>query len=179
MNLDIEFLKYPVGRFKLPVALTPEAISDAISTIKAFPTSLFATVSPLSLSQLDTPYRPGGWTVRQLVHHCADSHMNAFIRFKLALTEDNPTIKPYDEVAWATLSDAELPIESALSILKAIHFKWGILLESMSMEDFRRTYFHPEKQRNQALDEITLMYAWHALHHLAHVQHLILRDFDR
>lgn len=179
MDLDIEFLKYPIGRFKLPEVVTLEAVQEAISTIKAFPALLFAAVSPMTVSQLNTPYRPGGWTVRQLIHHSGDSHMNAFIRFKLALTENNPTIKPYDEGAWASLSDSELPIESSLAILKAMHFKWGVLLDSMSVEDFKKTYFHPEKQKNQALDEITLMYAWHSLHHLAHVQHLVVRNFDR
>jgi hypothetical protein len=177
MTIDIEFLKYPIGRFRLPEIVTHEAIQDAISTIKAFPANFFTAVSPLSISQLDTPYRPGGWTVRQLVHHCADSHMNAFIRFKLALTEENPTIKPYDEGTWANLPDANLPIESSLAIIRAIHFKWGVLLDSMNPEDFKKTFFHPEKQKTQALGEVTLLYAWHSQHHLAHVQHLVLREF--
>ncbi len=179
MSIDIEFLRYPVGRFSLSGTVTPEALNDAISTIKGFPANIFSAVGPLTTEQLDTPYRPGGWTIRQLVHHCADSHMNAFIRFKLALTEENPTIKPYDEAAWATLPDAALPIESSLTILKAVHFKWGIILDAMRPEDFKKTYFHPEKQRSQNLEEVTLLYGWHSQHHLAHVQHLVLRDFDR
>jgi hypothetical protein len=177
MSIDIEYLKYPIGRFNLPKEVTSESIREAISVIKTFPANFFSAVSPLSLTQLDTPYRPGGWTVRQLVHHCADSHMNAFFRFKLALTEENPTIKPYDEAAWANLPDAALPIESSLAILKAVHFKWGIILDAMRPEDFKKTYFHPEKQRSQRLEEVTLLYAWHSQHHLAHVQHLVLRNF--
>ncbi len=176
MSIDIEFLKYPIGKFKIPELITPEAIEEAIFQIKSFPSNVFTAVSRLSVDQLDTPYRPGGWTVRQLIHHCADSHMNAFIRFKLALTEFNPTIKAYEEAEWAKLPDSELPIESSLAIIKAIHLKWGVLLDSMKRVDFTKTYFHPEKNRNQALDEVTLMYAWHSLHHLAHIQHLVLRE---
>src|SRR5690606_19272892 len=176
MSIDIEFLRYPIGNFQLPEIVTTETIDDAIETIKMFPVHIFTAVSRLSVDQLDTPYRPGGWTVRQLVHHCADSHMNAFIRFKLALTEDNPTIKPYDEASWAELADARLPIESAIAILRGIHLKWGVVLDSMTAEDFRKTYHHPEKDRNQRLEEITLLYPWHSQHHLAHIQHLILRE---
>jgi hypothetical protein len=179
MSTDIEFLKYPIGGFKAPQQITNQEIEVAIAIIKSFPGNLFTAVSPFTPRMLDTPYRPGGWTVRQLVHHCADSHMNAFIRFKLALTEENPTIKPYDEASWATLPDAFLPIESSLAIIKAIHFKWSVLLENMSPEHFKRSYFHPEKGKSQSLDEITLMYAWHATHHLAHIQHLVLRNFDQ
>lgn len=160
----------------MPELASTDSIQEAIATIKSFPTQIFTAVSPLSVAQLDTPYRPGGWTVRQLVHHCADSHMNAFIRFKLALTESNPTIKPYEEALWANLADASLPIESSLAIIKAIHMKWGVILDSMEPEDFKKTYFHPEKKRSQELEEITLMYAWHSQHHLAHVQHLVLRE---
>lgn len=176
MSIDIEYLKYPIGKFILPENVNPEDIQRATFQIKTFPANLFTAVSPLSISQLDTPYRPGGWTVRQLVHHCADSHMNAFIRYKLALTEDTPTVKPYDEALWANLADASLPIESSLGIINAIHFKWGILLDSLKPEDFKRSYFHPEKKRNQNLEEVTLMYAWHSQHHLAHIQHLVMRE---
>lgn len=176
MEIDIELLKYPIGKFQKPDAITAELIQEAITTIKAFPTHLFTAASPLSPAQLDTPYRPGGWTVRQLIHHCADSHMNAFIRFKLALTERNPTIKPYEEAEWAKLPDSKLPIEPSLAILKATHLKWGVILDAMREEDFAKTYFHPEKQKSQDLAEITLMYAWHSTHHLSHIQHLVLRE---
>lgn len=176
MDIDIELLKYPIGKFQKPESITMDLIGEAIATIKSFPTHLFTAVSPLSVAQLDTPYRPGGWTVRQLVHHCADSHMNAFVRFKLALTEENPTIKPYEEAEWAKLADSNLPIEPSLAIIKAMHFKWGVVLDSMHSDAFRRTYFHPQKQKSQELAEITLMYAWHSTHHLAHIQHLVLRE---
>jgi len=127
------------------------------------------SVNLMSESQLDTPYRPGGWTIKQVIHHIADSHMNAYSRFKMALTEDNPTIKPYDESAWAKLADASLAIDSSMAIIKAVHFKWAVILESMTDEDFQKTYFHPEKKRSQTLAEVTLMYTWHSKHHLAHV----------
>ena len=176
MNIDIEFLKYPIGKFKLPDVVTTKVIEEAVGEIKSFPADLFKAVSYLSVNQLDTAYRPGGWTVRQLVHHCSDSHMTAFIRFKLALTEDNPMVKPYDEAEWANLSDASLPIESSLAIIKAVHLKWGVILDSMKPEDFKKTYFHPEKKRSQELEEVTLMYAWHSHHHLAHILHLVMRE---
>lgn len=179
MSIDIEFLKYPIGKFKAPESITTVQIQESIEKIKSFPSRLFTAVSPLSPAQLNTPYRPGGWTVRQLVHHCADSHMNAFVRFKLALTEENPTIKAYDEAAWAEMPDYELSVETALSLIKGIHAKWVSILEKMEDADFSRTYFHPEKQRSQPLSEVTLMYAWHSEHHLAHVQHLVLRNFDQ
>jgi len=179
MSIDIEFLKYPIGKFQIPEIITIEEIQNAISVLKAFPSNLYLAVSPLNIKQLDTQYRPGGWTVRQLIHHCSDSHTNAFIRFKLALTEENPTIKPYEEAEWAKLSDYSLPIEHSLVMIKSIHLKLGVLLDSMSPEDFKRTYFHPESQRKQTLEEVTLMYAWHSQHHLAHIQHLIIRNFDQ
>lgn len=176
MSIDIEFLKYPTGKFALPQTVSDEDLQQAIQKLKSFPSDLFNAVSRLSLTQLDTPYRPGGWTVRQLIHHCADSHTNAFFRFKLALTEDNPVVKPYLEDDWANLPDAQLPIESSLAIIQATHLKWGVILDFMKPEDFRKTYFHPEKNRSQTLEEVTLMYAWHARHHLAHIQHLVLRE---
>ncbi|WP_111668876.1 YfiT family bacillithiol transferase [Algoriphagus litoralis] len=176
MSTDIEFLKFPIGKFKLPEYISETQMAEAINQIKSFPSSLFKAVSPLSVEQLNTPYRPGGWTVRQLVHHCSDSHMNAFVRFKLALTEQNPTIKPYLEGDWANLPDYSLPIESSLLTIQAIHLKWGVLLDSMKPEDFKKTYFHPEKERSQELAEVTLMYAWHSQHHLSHVLHLIMRE---
>lgn len=179
MSIDIEFLKYPVGKFQLPENIDSESITEAIQTLKSFPSQVFTAVSPLLPEQLDTPYRTGGWTVRQLIHHCADSHMNAFIRFKLALTEENPTIKPYEEAEWAKLPDSNLPIEPSLALIKVIHLKWVTLLDSMKAEDFKKTFFHPEKQKSQSLDGVTLMYAWHSTHHLAHVQQLVLRNFDQ
>lgn len=179
MQLDLEALKYPIGKFTIPQALDAEAIQQAVQQISGLPKALFQVASPLSSAQLDFPYRPGGWTVRQLLHHCADSHGNAFFRFKLALTEECPSIKPYDEGAWANLPDAALSAELALDMLRLVHAKWVHLLQHMSPADFERTYFHPEKQRTQRLAEVTLMYAWHGKHHLAHITSLIQRNFDR
>lgn len=177
--MNLETLQYPIGRFALPATVDADTLAQAIEHIKALPTALFNVVSPLTPAELDCPYRPGGWTVRQLVHHCADSHGQALGRFKLALTEDNPTIKPYNEGAWAALADSQLPVEQALDLLRLIHGKWVQLLQAMSPADFQRTYFHPEKQRSQTLTEVTLMYAWHGKHHLAHVSALVARNFDR
>ena len=179
MNTEIEFLRYPIGKFKLSETIDPTSLKEAIDTLKKFPNLIFMAVSPFSKQELDTPYRPGGWTVRQLVHHCADSHVNAYIRFKLALTEKNPVIKPYDEGAWASLSDALLPIEGSLQLIKVIHFKWTTLLDTIKPDDFERTFYHPEKKKSQTLAEVTFLYAWHSMHHLAHIQHLVLRNFDR
>ncbi|MFC3416496.1 YfiT family bacillithiol transferase [Algoriphagus hitonicola] len=173
---DIEFLKYPIGKFKLPSPPTEDTLKEAIESIHSLPNLLEQAVISLDDSKLDTPYRPGGWTVRQVVHHLADSHMNAYIRFKLALTEENPTIKPYDESAWAALPDSQLSILPSLEIVKCTHFKWSFLMENMSKQDFNRTYFHPENNNSPKLSEVTHMYSWHGTHHLAHIQHLALRN---
>ncbi len=179
MQLDLEALKYPIGKFTIPQVIDPEVIQQAIHHIAALPKELFQAASSLTPAQLDSSYRPGGWTVRQLLHHCADSHGNAFFRFKHALTEDNPSIKPYDEGAWANLPDATLPAELALDMLRLVHVKWVHLLQHMTPADFERTYYHPEKKRTQTLAEVTLMYSWHGKHHLAHITGLIQRNFDR
>ena len=179
MQLDLEALKYPIGKFTIPQVIDAEAIQQAIQHTAALPKELFQVASPLTSAQLDSPYRPGGWTVRQLLHHCADSHGQALFRFKHALTEENPSIKPYDEGAWANLPDATLPAELALDMLRLVHAKWVHLLQNMSSADFERTYYHPEKQRTQTLAEVTLMYSWHGKHHLAHITGLIQRNFDR
>lgn len=177
--MNLEALQYPIGRFALPAIVDAAALAKAIEHIKTLPTDLFNVVSPLTPIELDCPYRSGGWTVRQLVHHCADSHAQVLGRIKLALTEDNPTVKPYDENAWVALADAQLPVELALDLLRLTHAKWVQLLQAMTDADFQRTYFHPEKQRSQTLTEVTLMYAWHGNHHLAHVSALVARNFDR
>lgn len=179
MQLDLEFLKYPIGKFSAPEVIDNILLDQAIRQIADLPKELFQVASPLTPTQLDCPYRPGGWTVRQLLHHCADSHGNAFFRFKHALTEENPSIKPYDEGSWAKLPDAALSAELAMDMIRLVHAKWVHLLQHMSPADFERTYFHPEKQRTQRLTEVTLMYAWHGKHHLAHITGLIQRNFDR
>jgi uncharacterized damage-inducible protein DinB len=162
-------LQYPVGRFTLPESSTAEQRQQWILEIARTPQEFRAAVSGLSEEQLDTPYRPGGWTVRQVVHHVPDSHMNAFIRFKLALTEDQPTIKPYDEARWATLADAALAIEPSLDLLEALHIRWVRLLQTMSELDYQRTFMHPESGAWR-LDQYLAQYAWHGRHHTAHIR---------
>jgi hypothetical protein len=178
MQIDLESLKYPIGKFSIPQEIDAELIEKAINRIADFPKKIFQLASPLTPAQLERPYRPGGWAVRQLLHHCADSHGQALFRFKHALTEENPSIKAYDEGAWAQLPDYQLPVSDALETIRLVHVRWVLLLHSMTPADFSRTYYHPEKQRTQPLAEVTLMYAWHGEHHLAHISGLIDRKFD-
>lgn len=162
-------LRYPVGRFT-PVADGTPAVREAgIEEIAALPVRMRDAVSGLDERQLDTPYREGGWTVRQVVHHLADSHMNGFIRVKLALTEDTPTIKPYDENAWSGLADMRLPIDISLRLLDALHARWVAVYRAMSPRDFARTFFHPEHGEHLTLDRHVQSYAWHSRHHVAHI----------
>lgn len=169
-------LRYPLGRFQRPDTLTDERRRAAIDSIAATPVAFRAAVNGLDDKQLDTPYRPGGWTVRQVVHHVPDSHMNAFIRFKLALTENTPTIKPYDEAAWATLEDARsTAIETSLSLLDALHDRWTRVLRAMTTTDFRRSLVHPENGE-LTLDDLLAMYEWHGRHHTAHITSLRERN---
>jgi len=167
--IDIEHLKFPIGRFVLPESIDSTQIKEAVEYLIHFPEYLETAVSGKDELYLNTPYRPGGWSIKQVIHHIADSHMNAFIRFKLAMTEENPTVKGYDEAAWANLPDALLGIDSSMAIIKAIHYKWGVLLAAMIEADFQKTFFHPEKKRSQSLAEVALLYAWHGKHHLAHI----------
>ncbi|MGC9158195.1 MAG: YfiT family bacillithiol transferase [Terracidiphilus sp.] len=166
---DLDSLRYPIGRF-YPLASTTAGIRSAhIHTLRLLPERLRAAVAGLNDEQLDTPYREGGWTVRQVVHHMADSGTNAYIRFKLALTEDWPTIKPFDQPAWAALPDSlRFPIDSSLSILDGLQSRWVMLLESLSEEDFRKGYNHPERGR-QNLAEALALHDWHVRHHTAHI----------
>ena len=170
----MEDLRYPVGRFQRPQSLEPKQRRAAIDTIAEAPTKLRAAVSGLTDTQLDTPYRPEGWTVRQVVHHVPDSHLNAYTRFKLALTEDTPTIKPYNEAAWATLEDSKTtPVATSLALLDAVHDRWIRILRAMSPSDFSRTLNHPENGIMN-LDQMLALYEWHSRHHVAHVT--TLRD---
>lgn len=163
-------LQYPIGRFTWPASLSPAERKTAIEAIAQTPSALRSAIAGLNDAQLDTPYRPDGWTVRQVVHHVPDSHLNAYTRFKLALTEDNPTIKPYDEGAWAELADGKSKlIEHSLSLLEGLHARWTFLLERMKPADFERRMKHPEHDRVLTLDMLTGMYAWHGRHHVAHI----------
>lgn len=171
---ELEDLRYPIGRFKAPPSSDPAIRAEHISTLRLLPGTLQSAINGLSRPQLDTPYRDGGWTVRQLVHHIADSHANAYVRTKLALTEDWPTIKPYDEAAWARLADSTLPIDGSVAMISALHERWVALLESLSEGDFQRGYNHPENGR-QNLATVIALYSWHSRHHTAHITGLRTR----
>lgn len=169
----MEKLKYPIGRFKAPENYTPQNLEQYISVIESFPEKIKQEVAHLNDEQLNTPYRPEGWTIRQVINHCSDSHMNAFIRLKLALTEENPVIKPYLQELWSDLADSKLmPIEPALTILEGVHTRWVVVLKSMNNSQWKRRYFHPEKVSDVSLKESTANYAWHCEHHLAHIASL-------
>jgi hypothetical protein len=166
----MEHLRFPIGHFICPEKITKSQITTWVSVIEQFPSELSRLLVKASEAQLDTPYREGGWTVRQVVHHCADSHINSFCRFKLALTEDKPTIKPYEEHLWAELADSKtMPIAPSLQILKGVHARWFVLLQSLSETDLQRSFFHPSNQKITTLAEGIGLYAWHCKHHAAHV----------
>ena len=164
-------LKYPVGEFESPEQINKHHLDNWTDTINDFPEKLESEVGGLKGEELEWRYRPEGWSIGQLIHHCADSHMNAFIRFKLALTEENPTIRPYFEDRFAELPDSKLvPIKSSLSILAHLHIRWVVLLKNLTNQDLKRTYVHPEHGAQYPLDDVIGQYAWHCDHHLAHVR---------
>lgn len=164
--------RYPIGKYEMPAKVTPELRARAILEIASAPDRVRAAVRGLNDAQLDTPYREGGWTVRQVVHHLPDSHMNAYIRWRLALTETEPTIKPYEESAWAKLEDAaHAPIEVSLRLLEPLHERWVRLLHSVKPDEFARTFRHPE-HGVRTLDWMLFLYAWHGKHHTAHITEL-------
>jgi uncharacterized damage-inducible protein DinB len=163
-------LRYPIGRFTRPTAVTPAERKAAIDAIAKAPGALRKAVASLTDAQLDTPYRPDGWTVRQVVHHVPDSHLNAYVRFKLGLTEDTPTVKPYDEAKWAELDDGKSKlVEDSLKLLEALHARWVLLLRRMQPADFARKVNHPEWDAPLSLDSLLALYAWHGKHHVAHI----------
>jgi uncharacterized damage-inducible protein DinB len=169
-------LRFPAGPFSFDEHPTAATRGGCIRAIADAPGAFRRAVEGLSDAQLDTPYRPGGWTVRQVVHHVPDSHINAYVRFKLALTEDSPTIKPYDEAAWALLADtARTPIDTSLTLLDALHRRWVVLLESLREEDFTRRLIHPDRGP-VTNDWLLQLYAWHGRHHAAHVTTLRQRE---
>lgn len=164
--------RYPIGKFNPPETVTPHARMAAIAAIAEMPGKLSEAVEGFDKEQFDTPYREGGWTVRQLVHHVADSHMNAFLRVRLALTEDWPAITAYDEKAWAMLADATgAPVAWSVALLENVHARWVMLLESLTDEQWQRGFRHPERGPS-TLESATLLYAWHSRHHVAHIARL-------
>lgn len=170
-----EDLSYPIGKYDKGSEISYELRKQFIKNIAELPNNLRESVKNLNDAQLDTPYRPAGWTIRQVVHHVGDSHMNSFIRFKLALSEKNPTIRPYAEDLWAQTAEYKMPIEVSLNLIDSIHARWANLLESMSDEDFARTLTHPETGV-WTLENMLGMYVWHGKHHAAHINSLKKRQ---
>ena len=165
-------LSYPIGKFSPPETITEVDRTQWIKDISDMPALLRNAVTGLNQEQLDTPYRPGGWTVRQVVHHVPDSHLNSYVRFKWTLTEDKPTIKAYDEGSWATLADSAADIELSLSLLDSLHARWVVLLTAMSDSDYEKSFVHPESGKEIGLSRNLALYSWHGAHHLAHVTSL-------
>jgi hypothetical protein len=167
--MSLEKLKFPIGVFIMPEEINSEMVLNFMNQLESFPNRLKLEIASLTDEQLDTPYRPEGWTLRQVIHHCADSHMNCFIRFKLALTENNPTIKPYQEDLWAMLSDSKLPIHASILILEGVHIRWNSLLRNLSNAQWKMTFFHPQSGKTLNLEQAAAMYSWHCNHHLGHI----------
>ena len=167
--------RYPIGTFTKPGSVSPEELKDAIMAIAGLPGQLRNAVEGLDPDRLMTPYRKDGWTVQQLVHHIADSHMNAFVRTRLALTEEWPVITPYDEKAWANLHDSLAPVQWSLELIEALHARWVMLLFSLKDEQWKRGYTHPVNGRT-SIETATMLYAWHSRHHLAHITQLRLAE---
>ena len=173
---ELEKLKYPIGRFECPGEISPDDIRDWIKVLATLPERLSTLVNELSEEQLDTPYRDGGWTVRQVVHHLADSHHNSYTRFKWALTENRPLIKVYEEKKWSELIDAKTaPISLSISYLIALHAKLVYFLTRLTPEELQNSYIHPVGNLNVSVAENIGKYAWHSNHHFAHIENLILR----
>jgi hypothetical protein len=169
---DITTLQYPIGKFSFKDDMTPEKRNNCIREIESTPAKLRDAVKGLTDEQLDTPYRPEGWTVRQVVHHVPDSHLNAYLRMKLALTETEPTICAYEEKEWAKLNDIfQTPIDVSLNLLDSLHKRWVVLLKSLTEEDYKRKFIHPESGL-KSVDWLIAVYAWHGKHHTAHITSL-------
>jgi hypothetical protein len=172
---NIENLKFPIGHFQKPTVITENEIKTWIETIEKFPLKLKSVTQKLPSKELNWHYRPEGWTIKQVVHHCADSHMNSFIRFKLALTEDIPTIKPYEEADWALLVDGNSDdLTASIQIIEGVHARWTLLVKSFTHLEFGKQFLHPASGKTVALDEALGLYAWHCNHHLAHIEQGLL-----
>ena len=167
---DLYNLRFPIGEFKKPETITKQHIEDWITSIETLPQSIISVTKNLSEKELNYKYRPNGWTIKQVVHHCADSHINSLIRFKLALTENTPTIKPYFEDRFAKLNDYSESIDASISILIGVHKKLGILLKDLTKEELKREFIHPEHGKHFSIEETIGVYAWHSNHHLAHIK---------
>jgi DinB superfamily len=172
----LDQLKYPIGKFQAPENITDKHLQLWVRDIELLPSQIRLAVTGLDDEHLDTPYRPDGWTVRQVVHHVADSHMNGYIRVKLALTEDNPTIKPYEEQLWAELPDSKMPIELSLKIIDSVHARWVEILRGLNADQFERTFHHPANNTVMAIKAHSGLYSWHGRHHTAHIENLRLRE---
>ena len=173
MTDTMEELKYPTGRYQRPEGYTPELLKEWLSALKGLPMWMDACIENMDAHQLQTPYREGGWTVQQVVHHVADSHMTCYIRLKLALTEDNPTVKPYKEALWAELPDNDLiPVNVSVTMLHTIHLRMVALMQALTDEQWNRTFHHPEHNRNIPVWELAALYAWHGRHHAEHIMRL-------
>ena len=169
--MNIEKLKYPIGDFVIPKRISSAELENCINQIEEFPSRILAVTNALSVDELNYIYRPDGWSIKKVVHHCADSHINAFVRTKLALTEILPVIKPYKEAVWANLVDGITDdISDSLLIIKGVHAKWTLLLNSLSKSDLEREFYHPENNKNYKLKEVIAIYSWHCNHHLAHIE---------
>jgi hypothetical protein len=172
-DTELHKLRYPVGEYSPKKDITSGDVTANIQTIETFPEKLKLAVKGLNDTQLDTQYRGGGWTIRQVVHHVVDSHINSYTRFKLTLTEDTPAIRPYFEDRWAELPDAKsAPVELSLQLLEALHNRWVVMLKNIAKDELKRKFFHPESRQEMALDELMGLYAWHCRHHLAHITEL-------
>ena len=176
--MNLEQLKYPAGKFVKPESITKEIIDSAISEIENFPSLVKFEIQNLDEKDLQLRYRPEGWTITQVVHHCADSHINSYMRFKLALTENVPTIKPYEESLWAELPDNNLSPFVSLKLLDALHEKWVYILKSLSEEDLNKEFIHPDQSEKISLKENISIYSWHCRHHLAHIRQAKELRFD-
>ena len=169
MNND-DLLRYPIGKFTARDSYSTEELQICIERIEGLPREIEKIINSMTVKQLDTPYREGGWTARQVVHHMADSHMNAYIRLKWTITESTPTIKAYDEKAWAQTPETKLDPVISIELLKALHAKWSALLRRLAPAEFQKEFLHPDTQKYMRLDRITAMYAWHGEHHFGHLK---------
>ena len=175
---SLEKLRYPIGKFNWDSNHGAGILEDSIIKIKIFPLNLTQTVSSLNIKTLKHRYRPNGWTIAQIIHHIADSHMHSYLRFKHAILEDTPSIKNYEEDKWANLSDASTTeIDYSLNLIKALHYRWVLFLKNLTLEDFKKSYYHRERNKYYPLDTTLRIYAWHCDHHLAHIKNAIKKGY--